>query len=150
MVYDPHCHQGTIARRRRSRHSRTFFARQAPTTSEDKGCRFLLHCLRTSSRHTPSLRTWTHRSFVAYELFGPHVFSVSVFISLFPLGFFVDPPFRAPLKKPTLCRTFILFYVGLLGSWASSEPFTLSAHLGFYKRENDHPPPPPKQTIAVI
>ena len=57
----------------------------APTTGEDEGYQFFLHCLRTSSRHTPILRAWTYLSFVAYELFGLHVFSGFVFISLLPL-----------------------------------------------------------------
>ena len=34
-VYDPHCHEGTTPRHRRSRHTH---ARLAPTTSKDEGC----------------------------------------------------------------------------------------------------------------
>ena len=57
----------------------------------------------------------------------------------------MDPPFRAPLKKPSLCGSLISFYVRLLASWASTRPFLLSADLGLYKRRRDSPP---SQTLA--
>ena len=89
-------------------------ARPAPTTSKDEGCQVLLHRLRTSSRHTPSSRTWIYLSLpstLIYELFRHRTcLAVRVYLSL-SLGFLVDPPFRAPLKKPTHLWTFLFIYV---------------------------------------
>ena len=83
---------------------------------------------------------------IAYELFGPHVLADPRLSLSCPLGFLLDPSFRGSHKKPNPVDLFILFYVGLLGSWTSSGPFPLSAHLRFYKRGRD-PPTNPKRHL---
>ena len=127
VAYDPCRHQGTTPRCRRSRHP-------CASSPHDRR-RSRMPIFATFRACTPG----PIFPFVAYELFGSHLFNCSVFISLFLLGFLSGPSLLARLKKPTLCEPLILFYVRLLGSWASSRPFPLLAHLRLYKRRRDPP-----------